>query len=54
MTKLQNISLTLILSHDPNRVDKFNYRLFNICTELAIPMDATSEYSTTVGGQKFR
>ena len=53
MYKLQNISLTLVLSHDPNRVDKFNQRLFNICTEPAIPMDTTSEYSTTIAASQL-
>ena len=53
MSKLQNISLTLILSHDPNRVDKFNQRLFNICTEPVIPMDTTSGYSTTIGASQL-
>ena len=49
MTKLQNISLTLIWSRDPNRVDKFNHHLFNICTQPAILMDTTSRYSTIIG-----
>ena len=53
MSKLQNIYLTLILTHDPNRVDKFNQRLFNICTEPAIPMDTTSEYSTTIAASQL-